>query len=144
MQQSRLSLWCLPLLIDSIQEPCWFCLHERQDNTWHWFTICSLKAFSSKDFCLWLNKVLMEGDKSVRLAQRDFLFHCQVKVICYMPQSRFPSTCDTYRIGHVEMPQNGLSGWWEWDEQSKHIGEESKSVTAKSNSNCNGWQVVLV
>lgn len=52
------------------------------------------KPFSFKDFSLWLNKVLMEGDKSMWLAQSDFPFYCHFKVICYMSHSQFPSTCD--------------------------------------------------
>ena len=52
------------------------------------------KPFSFKDFSLWLNKVLMEGDKSMWLAQSDFPFCCHFKVICYMSHSQFPATCD--------------------------------------------------
>lgn len=131
MRHCCLSTRCLLLLIESTQQSFQFCMDERQYNTWHWFTTFSLKAFSFKDFCLWLNKVLMEGDNSVRLAQRDFPFYCHVKVICYMPQSQFQSTCDIHRIVHVEMPQNGFSSWWEWDDQSKHLGGKQNQSQLK-------------
>ena len=68
----------------------------RGDRTWHGFAIPPPpnKPFSFKDFSLWLNKVLMEGDKSMWLAQSDFPFCCHFKVICYMSHSQFPATCD--------------------------------------------------
>lgn len=52
------------------------------------------KPFSCKDFSLWLNQVLMEGDKCMWLSQSDFLFYCHFKVMCYMLHSQFATTRD--------------------------------------------------
>lgn len=94
------------------------------------------KPFSFKDFSLWLNKVLMEGDKSMWLEQVISPFYRHFKVICYMSHSQFPHYLWQIEIGQAAASQMGFPV--DVSESSKASDSEGESTGVQMAWNSNG------